>query len=329
MPYGLLNLEESYINSEGGPRSLYYVTSFGCPYRCGFCADKVVYKRMWRALPAKRVVDDIERLVKKQKVTGIFLNDNNFFVDEKRVADICKGLISKGIKVKLVNANGRADQLNKYSDETFALMEKAGFHSLLVGAESSNQVVLDYITKDEKVEELYKLVKRCKKYDIRIYFSFVLGFPPKDEEQRRNYSVFIDREFHDTLDLIDKIREIDPRHYCAIYLYTPYPGSDLFEKAVEAGFDPPDNLEGWVDIDMMHVNAPWIPRKYLGLTDQINVLYAPFLSEIVYAIHKKSPVFRMLYRATYFVLRTRWKNRFFAFPIEYHILKFLVRIKDA
>ncbi len=329
LPYELLDIDESYINSEGGPRSLYYVTSFGCPHRCAFCADKLVYKRSWKALPAKRVVGEIEQLVKKHSVTGLFLNDNNFFVDEKRVKEICKGLIKRNIKVKLVNANGRSDQLNRYSDETFALMEKSGFHSFLIGAESSNQGVLDYINKDEKADEMIRLVERCKKYNIRIYFSFVLGFPPKDREQRTNYSKFIDKEFHDTLDFIDKIRAIDPRHYCAIYLYTPYPGSDLFDADVRNGFVPPDSLEGWINIDMVHVNTPWLPRKYLGLTDQINILYAPFLSDIVYTIHKKSPLFRMLYKFAHLVLMARWKRRFFHAPIEYYLLRFLVKVKDA
>ena len=76
-------------------KSLPMVTSRGCPYRCGFCYNKKFSNRKWSCFGAEKTIEFISELVHRYKIKGIFLLDDNFFVNLKRVQQICEGLIKK------------------------------------------------------------------------------------------------------------------------------------------------------------------------------------------------------------------------------------------
>ena len=126
LPYEIVESEqELFANSENpGDKIIFYYTSQGCPHRCKFCADPLVYKHRITMLSAERVVADIERFVKKYNITGVHCVDTNFWVSEKRVQDICRLLLDKGISIKWVLLNGRTEQLLKMSDETWNLLKR-------------------------------------------------------------------------------------------------------------------------------------------------------------------------------------------------------------
>lgn len=97
LPYDLLDLKR-YPTLQAG--RFHIQTSRGCPHRCGFCYNSNFNKHAWRGKTAKRVVDEIEFILKKSPhVKIIDPVDDNFFVDQKRIEDICKGIIERGLKV--------------------------------------------------------------------------------------------------------------------------------------------------------------------------------------------------------------------------------------
>ena len=72
-------------------------TSRGCPHRCGFCYNGLFNKNKWRAKRAERVLDEIEYVLEKfPQVKIIDPIDDNFFVDEERVKQICNGILDRG-----------------------------------------------------------------------------------------------------------------------------------------------------------------------------------------------------------------------------------------
>lgn len=126
-PFHLIDDMNRYVaNTEFASRSISYVSSYGCPFRCAFCAENKVSKRRWSGLKPERVVDDIEYLVKNYGINGIAFVDNNFFVDEERVRGICKLLIERNLNIKWGFAEGRAEQLVRYEEDTWELMIKSG-----------------------------------------------------------------------------------------------------------------------------------------------------------------------------------------------------------
>lgn len=263
LPYNLVDVEKCLRETEYGLRTIEYISSYGCPYRCGFCVEEIVNKRRWVGLSSDRVVEEWEFLVKKYNVDSIAIYDSNFFVDKKRIYDICSQLIKKNIKIKWGNVNGRIPQLNEYEPEIWELMARSGCSMILVGAESGSQDAMDLITKDMDVEEVYEFTRLCKKYGIKILYSYVVGLPwssdIRENEERLN------REYKATLFSIDKLLRIGGRQRFMFYLFLPYPGARLFDRAAELGLEYPKTLEGWSDFLMspedafnMVVKQKWI-----------------------------------------------------------------------
>ncbi len=323
MNYDLINVEKHIIKSEYGDRYISYFTSQGCPFNCAFCCETTVYGRKWKCLSAERVLSDIEMLHKKYRINAISIADDNFFVDEKRVVEICKGIIKKKLNIKWGEVDGRTKQLMNFKEETWQLMKDSGLYSVLVGAEGSDETLL-YVNKQASLKDTFDLTHRCKKYGIKIWFSFMFGLPPQKDEEARNYKRHLKKEFDSLMKLFDKLMEISQDNIFLFCLYTPYPGNPIYENAKKYGFKEPGSLEEWANFSLFKANTPWLPKKYANIANQLNFLYFPFMSNTLPKIYGKSFLFKLTYPLVRRVLYFRWKKRFFYLPFEYCILRFIL-----
>jgi len=319
LPYDLIDVEEHIFVQEFSDRCLNYVTSQGCPWRCGFCADPRTYRRRWSALKAERVVDEIEGLANKYDVDGFTFDDDNFFVNEKRVAQICQGFLDRGLKVNWGCAPGRVDELLRYGDETWELMRRSGLKVIFTGAESGSDVALSLMTKDFEVQDTLAYQRKCKAHGIKVSFSFMMGLPHQPEDPVGR-SRMIEEEFHKTLTLIDVLIRNGP-HNIMFYFYTPYPGTPLYDLSKECGLEEPGSLEGWAKWDLESINAPWISKKYRKVLEQLMRHIFPNLSG---QFGRTGPTTHALAWAQGLLRRTaafRWRTRFFELPLEYWLIR--------
>jgi len=133
LPYDLLEMDH-YPSVKSG--RFHIQTSRGCPHRCGFCYNTLFNKKKWRAKSADRVLDEIEYILKKfPNVKIIDPIDDNVFVDQQRVREICQGIINRKIQVQW-RANCRFDYLSTYDKDFLGLLEQAGCVELDFGGES-------------------------------------------------------------------------------------------------------------------------------------------------------------------------------------------------
>jgi len=99
MPYDLIDVEKTLYSNAYSSRVLNYVSSYGCPFRCGFCSEQTVWKRQWLAVGAERLADEIERLVKDYGVDTIAFSDSEFFIDKERVRLFCQEIIRRKLNI--------------------------------------------------------------------------------------------------------------------------------------------------------------------------------------------------------------------------------------
>jgi len=324
-PYHLVDVDRYLFESHYGKKTLMYISSKGCPYRCSFCADRAVYKGVWKALTAERVIEDLRKIKKDYpQVDSISFFDNNFFIDEERVVKIAKEL--KRLNLAWGKVAGRVDNFLDYKPETWELLKESNLHSLSVGAESGMEENLKLIKKDITVEQTKKFYLLCKKYKIGVLGSFFIGVPSKE----KNYTK---REFEGTFKLMYKLWKLDKEENVhLLFIYQPYPGSELYEKAKSYGFVPPETLEGWANFSQWKQNTPWVPKKYENLVQQVlfyfqfvtgrtgeNIKHFPFLLRVFFS--PMEHFFRGL-------INMRLKYMFFRFPFEYHILKKGVELRE-
>src|SRR4051812_3972504 len=135
LPYQKLNsfyplkkyLGKSYL----GTRTIAYHSSFGCPFKCSFCAVVPIYNARWKGRSAEGIYKDIKWLKDNFGGDAIEFHDNNFFVSEKRTIEFSKLIMKENM---IWWGEGRIDTINKYSDETLALMRASGCKMIFFGA---------------------------------------------------------------------------------------------------------------------------------------------------------------------------------------------------
>ena len=326
MPYHLIDMEKYISPSEFGKRSVNYLSSIGCPHHCGFCAEPLVHKRKWMALTAERVVNDLEELVNKFGIDSVLINDSEFFINETRTAAICRGILKKKLNLKWGNANGRADTLLHYSNTTWELMRDSGLCCILVGAETSNEEILRLIDKGTTINDTIKFTKRAKKYSILIKFSLMIGLPVANRDNT------LKNEFYKTIDFINMLYKINEDNMFLLFLYTPFPGTPLFEKSIKLGYKAPESLEEWGTFltGLNHVSTPWIDKETADLVYQVN-FYFPFVSKFVKRLLAPYPIYMRLLlipaeRILRILMAFRLQKKFFKFPVEYFLLKNILKI---
>ena len=241
----------------GQTEGLAHVTSRGCPHRCRYCYNRSVNRSKWRGEPAEDVIADIERL-SALGMRAVLFFDDNFFASLPRVRKVAEGIVAKGLDIE-IKADCRADYILKYDDDFMRLLRRAGFRVLYIGAESGSDRVLDMVHKDVTVAELLAANRRLASAGIAPHYSFMAGLPDETE-----------RDMRATVRLMLRVKRENPAALMSpIKGYTPYPGTELFEKTVAMGFEPPKTLDGWSRFNWNGAPRPWLSAHLAKLVEKL------------------------------------------------------------
>lgn len=284
-------------------RYLPLVTSRGCPFHCGFCYNARFHHRRWSALPAPQTVALIRSLQQRFKLDGIFLLDDNFFVDLLRVEAICRQIKQEGLSLTVHNANCRADTVARMTDELLALLRNCGFNRLLLGVESGSDRILKHIQKGITVEQVLTANRRLRAAGIVPCYSFMAGFPGETVDDLKQ-----------TLSLMDRlIRENPSASVFPLFFYTPSPGTDLSDEAKAMGLDFPLSLSEWTGFDYDHLTFPAANGAHASFLQDAH-FYSRYLDPKWAAAARpwKRPVLRLYSR----MLRARVKNGWYDSRLE-------------
>jgi radical SAM superfamily enzyme YgiQ (UPF0313 family) len=306
LPWELLKLD-GYPSIRSG--RIHVQTSRGCPHRCGFCYNTLFNKQKWRGKTPNRVLDEIQYL--KEKFTNLKIIDpidDNFFVDQRRVEEICKGFLERKLNIKW-RANCRFDYLSGYDEAFLGLLERSGCVELDFGGESGSKRLQRLICKDVTAEQILSSVANLKSWapTIEPYVSWMSGLPGETDE-----------DLSKTFDLMDEMKAVNPKvqHY-GVFVYTPFP-SPLIEQ-LPAGFTQPKSLEEWSDISVFHFDPPWHSKQQLAKLHTISsVTRIAFYPQA--RIDERSLAFKTAYRIINKFARYRWRHRNFSYPVELKII---------
>lgn len=305
-----------------GTKTIAYHSSMGCPFKCSFCAVVPIYNARWRGKSARLIYKDIKYLKENYGGNAIEFHDNNFFVSEKRTMEF-----SKLIKPEKMIwwGEGRIDTVDKYSDESLALMRESGCKMIFFGAETGNDEILKKMDKGgtQTAAEIRSFAARIGRFDIIPEYSFVLGTPADTPEQAM-------KQIDQDIAFIKEIKEINPKTEIIIYVYSPVPteGSDMYNKVLESGFHFPEKLEDWISPQWENFDlrknplTPWLTAEMINkIKDFETVLngYYPTTSDIrltnikrkvlhhIASLRYKTGIYKKPYELK--ALQTLWKYR--------------------
>ncbi|MGD0406000.1 MAG: radical SAM protein [Candidatus Bathyarchaeia archaeon] len=188
--------------------------SRGCVFNCGFCETRKLWGNICRAFSPQRVVGEIQDLMSKYGTKGIYFINDNFTLRKKETAELCDLMIENKLDLEWV-CDTRVDLVNQ---DLLEVMSKAGCKTIWFGVESGSQRILQRIGRNTTLQQIENAFKLCRKNDIQIACSFMLGLPDetlKDMEASLKFA-----------------KKLDP-DWCQFNIFIAYPDSKLYEELLE------------------------------------------------------------------------------------------------
>ena len=252
-PWDLLDMK-SYIRNDTtiASRTLNYISSQGCVYKCRFCYE-LTYKRKYSYLPSSMLANDILDLQRKYNINGVKFYDADWFVNLKRSVEFCDILIEAKPSIAWaasINPNDVLKARRKHPS-FMAKVAKSGCRRLLMGVESgADRVLAEIVEKEVTRSQILDVAAEIADHGILGSYTFIVGFPgeTRDEETQ-------------TYRLIEDLQALDPSPETRVHLFAPYPGTPLYEVALRHGFNPPRTIHEWSHFDYYDSQTPWTDQS--------------------------------------------------------------------
>ncbi len=250
-----LEIENYFIGYLKHPYMSIY-TGRGCKSRCTFCLwPQTVGGHRYRTRSVGHVIEEIAWAQKAfPQVKEFFFDDDTFTDDLPRAEAIARELGKLGVTW---SCNAKAN----VPRETLKVMKDGGLRLLLVGYESGNQQILHNIKKGMRVEVAERFTKDCHELGVAIHGTFILGLPGETPETIQQ--------------TVRWATKINP-HTIQVSLAAPYPGTFLYDQAVENGWLDADNAELVDDSGRQIAPLHYPNLSHAQIFDSVETFYKSF-----------------------------------------------------
>ncbi len=306
--WSLVDIKNYIRTSFDGKKYFSFITSRGCPHKCGFCYNLAFNEQRWRAHSVEFVVNEMIQIHHQTGVNLFTFLDDNFLANKKRAFEILKRLKEENISVSWIEV-----RIDAIDDKTLSELSKYNVKTLFVGWESGSNDTLARIDKGFKTDLILNGFRLAAKYSFEVDASAIVGFPFETEEQ-----------WQKTIDMVLEIDRLNPgRNKFNLGVYVPYPGTPIVKIANKKGFEFPTNIEDWKSFDILkgEMKLPWIsPEK----VKQISIMdrYAKMLF-LAGSPNLTASFVRKLFSI---FAKLRFKFRFFKYPVEALTYDFIIKI---
>ncbi len=273
------------------------ITSRGCPYRCAFCYNAIL-RSPWRGWTVKQCISELEQLVALGAEDILFFDDA-FFTNLTRVRKLFPYLRKENISWI---AELRVDQLTRSLARDSL---QAGCKGFFFGAESGSSRILRLLEKKITVSQQLRSAQITHEEGLGADYSWMVGIPTETARDRRL-----------TITAIKAIQQRNPSAEFAIKIYTPYPGTPLYQLAQETGALLPQTLIGWSDISRFR--APYHLPQWRRL--EMLALTSTLVGRQMFRKIRKTPFIFIRSLA-----KLRWRNEYFGLPWESMVYEFFNR----
>ncbi len=148
------------------------LTSRGCPYHCIFCYTPNAFKQKVLFHSIERVMEEIERIVKKG-IKKIWFADPSFSFHLERVDQLMEKILEKNFKVEIW-LETRADLINT---EVLKKMNRAGVKQVAYGLESASEKVLSSLKKKISLDQIRRAIELTHQQGIDVELFTQFGLP--------------------------------------------------------------------------------------------------------------------------------------------------------
>lgn len=238
--YTLLRLP----NIKGNERCMPLLSGRGCIFACNFCYR---LDKGFRPRSAESIIEEINYLKKEYNVSYIAFSDELLMSSRDRTLQLCDAFIDAGLNIKW-DCNGR---LNFADIDVLEKMKEAGCVFINYGIESLDDETLRVMHKGLTREMIIRGIENTLQVGISPGLNIIYG------NINEPLSAIEDAvEFLLKYDDHSQMRTLRP--------VTPYPGTELFEYAIEHGLvkDTDDFYQN------KHLNSDLLAVNFTQYTDE-------------------------------------------------------------
>ncbi len=229
--------------------NMQYFTSRGCPFNCSFCT----LSSPWKPKDIKEIDRELKTIYNNVEFEEIIFADPNIACGSAKINSIERikqiGKIMQDLQVKWIG-NMRANYL---TPEMVTTLVESRCKSIEIGCESGSDYFLKkIIRKGYGIDTVKKATENIRDSGISLMYSFMTDMPRETKKMKT-----------ETFDLIDWIIQTDSNARVSIYNYAPYPGTKMYEDAVNGvdsypKFNPPTTMKEWASLVGMKSPLYWI-----------------------------------------------------------------------
>jgi radical SAM superfamily enzyme YgiQ (UPF0313 family) len=202
-------------------KSIGIVATRGCPYKCTFCSNPVMYGNLWMARNPVDVLDEIEHYIHKYGIQNVDFYDLTFILKKSWIIEFCRLIEERGLKFTWQLPTGTRSEV--IDDEVSAALYRTGCRNITYAPESGSPETLKKIKKQVHLPKLIDSVRAAHRNGINVKCNIIIGFPHDTRKQIIQTILFCWKlAWYGVQDV-------------GIFLFSPYPGSQLFEELRENG----------------------------------------------------------------------------------------------
>lgn len=238
----LVMFKDLYLYPNNRMNSL--IASRGCPYDCTFCQARFLWKRRVRFRSVENIIQELKEIKGAYHPEKATFWDDSFTVKKQFVIDLCRRMREEKIYFEEGwNCETRVDIVDK---ELLRVMKDGGCSEVYIGIESGSEKILKAIHKNISVEQVLKAANLLNRMGFTWLAFFMIGFPD---------------ETRDDIELTKKLMRKLKADRINLCIFTPYPGSELYNQVVKMGLFP-ENAD-WAKLahqSTYNYFSPLIPR---------------------------------------------------------------------
>ena len=170
------------------------------------------------------VVDEIEDYVRRYQADNFDFYDLTSIVKRDWILEFCRLLEERELRITWQLPSGtRSEALDA---PVLAAMVRSGCRNVTYAPESGSKRTLAAIQKKVKLDHLEDSMGVAVRLGLNVKANILIGFPDERKEDLR-----------DTLRFLLRMARIGV-HDASVWTFSPYPGSELFERLRAAGRFP-------------------------------------------------------------------------------------------
>lgn len=202
-------------------RDMPMLASRGCPYQCTFCSSPSMWTTRYILRDVDDLLEEINEYRRKYDITAIQFYDLTAITKKRWILDFCQKLKSQNINLKWSLPSGtRSEALDH---ETLTLMRETNCNYLVYAPESGAPDTLKAIQKRITLDEITASMRIAKEVGLILRANLIIGFPGEGR-----------REIYQTLCYGLRLAAMGIDEV-PIFIYSAYPGSQLFRDLLAAG----------------------------------------------------------------------------------------------